>query len=238
MNERIKTDVKPMSVILQKRHADSSHREAGPGFAPGLHSPYDRLLRLQTTIGNQAVQALFRTGMLQAKLTVGQPDDVHEREADRLADTVMAMPDPAVSRQSEEEEEMLQMSPLSGPSAANIQMQPEEEEELLQAKGASDSTPEVESSLESEIQGLRGAGSALPHSVRNYFEPRFGCDFSQVRVHSNTQAANIAQTINAKAFTIGQDVVFNAGQYTPGTSDGDRLLAHELTHVIQQEPQR
>ena len=74
----------------------------------------------------------------------------------------------------------------------------------------------------------------LAESEHAYFEPRFGVDFSQVRLHSDAQAAESARAVNAKAHTLGQDVVFGTGQDKPGTSEGRRLMAHELTHVVQQ----
>jgi len=92
----------------------------------------------------------------------------------------------------------------------------------------------VTSNIESGVNSLKGGGQPLPDSTRSYFEPRFGADFSQVRVHTDSKAADTAKSINAKAFTKGKDVVFGSGQYSPGTSSGKHLLAHELTHVVQQ----
>ncbi|NIM15976.1 MAG: DUF4157 domain-containing protein, partial [Candidatus Aminicenantes bacterium] len=89
--------------------------------------------------------------------------------------------------------------------------------------------------IESNISSLKGRGQPLPESTRTFFEPRFGYDFSKVRVHTDAKAAETAKSINAKAFTTGKDVVFGAGQYSPGTSIGRGLLAHELIHVLQQE---
>jgi hypothetical protein len=175
-------------------------------------SSVDRILYLQRTIGNQAVSRLIRSKALQAKLRIGQPGDVYEQEADRVADEVMRMPE--MQRQVDEEEE--------------------EEEEMLQAKSREDATPEVSNNLESQINAIKGGGRPLAKSERAYFEPRFGTDFSLVRVHTGAQAAESARAVNAKAYTIGQDVTFGVGQYTPGTSEGRRLIAHELTHVVQQ----
>jgi hypothetical protein len=176
-------------------------------------SSVDRILYLQRTIGNQAVSRLIRSKAVQAKLRIGQPGDVYEQEADRVADEVMRMPEPEMQRQVEEEEE---------------------EEEMLQAKSREDSTSEVSYGLESQINAIKGGGRPLAKSERAYFEPRFGTDFSLVRVHTGAQAAESARAVNAKAYTIGQDVTFGVGQYTPGTSEGRRLIAHELTHVVQQ----
>jgi hypothetical protein len=81
---------------------------------------------------------------------------------------------------------------------------------------------------------LRSPGQPLDHTTRAFMEPRFGYGFSQVRVHTDAQATDSAQAVNALAYTVGRDVVFGAGQYAPQTSEGRRLLAHELTHVVQQ----
>src|SRR2546425_13179281 len=81
---------------------------------------------------------------------------------------------------------------------------------------------------------LRSPGQPLDAGTRAFMEPRFGHDFSQVRVHTDSRAAESAQAVNALAYTVGRDVVFGEGEYEPGTSHGRRLLAHELTHVVQQ----
>lgn len=109
-----------------------------------------------------------------------------------------------------------------------------DEEEMLQAKVASHGMPEITSNLGVKIQSLRGGGRSLPESARGFFEPRFRHDFSQVRIHNDSHAADLARGINARAFTIGRDVVFGTGQYSPENAAGRQLLAHELTHVIQQ----
>jgi hypothetical protein len=93
----------------------------------------------------------------------------------------------------------------------------------------------VTSPVAANIQSLRGGGSALPPGTRAFFEQRFGADFGDVRVHTDTRAADTAEAIDARAFTVGRDIVFGPGQYGPETSAGQHLLAHELTHVVQQE---
>jgi outer membrane protein OmpA-like peptidoglycan-associated protein len=82
---------------------------------------------------------------------------------------------------------------------------------------------------------LDSPGQSLDAETRNFMEPGFGHDFSQVRVHADEKAAESARAVNALAYTVGRDVVFGGGQYAPGTSEGRRLLAHELTHVVQQD---
>ncbi len=221
-------------------------------------APVHPFLKLQRTLGNQVVGRFF-----QAKLKVNQPGDVYEQEADRVAEEVMSMPEamsrdisphssPAVQRkcaacagsgepcpQCAEEEKMMQRKPLAAQITPLIQRQTEEaeedEEEILQAKEVAGQTPAATPALESHINNVRG-GEPLSEFVRAFFEPRFGYDFSQVRVHWDAQAANSAQAVNALAYTVGRDVVFGAGQYAPETLAGQRLLAHELTHVIEQRP--
>ncbi len=110
----------------------------------------------------------------------------------------------------------------------------EEEEEVLQTKETSHQAPEVTGDIESNIHTLRGGGQPLPASIKSFFEPRFGHDFSRVRVHTEREAVTLAGAIQARAFTIGQNIVFGEGQYVPTSTAGCRLLAHELTHVVQQ----
>jgi len=196
-------------------------------------------------------------GVIQPKLTIGAPNDKYEQEADRVADQVMRMPEPEgslinghsslVQRKAgcttcgDKEEEQIQTKAISDQITPLIQRQeetePEEEEEEVpvQAKPANNQAPAVTSNIESVINSIRGGGQPLPESTRSYFEPRFGTDFSQVRVHTDSKAAETAKSVNAKAFTTGKDVVFDAGQYAPETSSGNTLLAHELTHVVQQQ---
>ena len=110
-------------------------------------------------------------------------------------------------------------------------LKPEEEEVRRTGAGGA---PEVTPSLENRIGALRGGGAPLPDSARSFFEPRFGADFGAVRVHSDPGAQDLARSVSARAFTVERNIVFNAGEYSPGTPAGDRLLAHELTHVVQQ----
>ena len=235
MSERVGLTVKKPEV--NRDNSDSQMQRTY--HSRSVNPSVDRILFLQRTIGNQAVQRLIKSGALQAKLRIGQPGDVYEQEADRVADEVMRMPEPGVQRQvgpEEEEEEILQTKPLVDQITPVVQRQveEEEEEEMLQAKSREDATPEVSNDLESQINAIKGGGKPLAESERAYFEPRFGVDFSQVRVHTGPQAAESARAVNARAFTVGQNLVFGAGQYTPQTQKGKRLLAHELTHVVQQ----
>jgi hypothetical protein len=227
---------------------------------------------LQRTIGNQAVERMLRSGTIQTKLSIGQPGDKYEKEADGVADAVMRMPEPEIvpgnelhmqrscfrceenelKRQpireeedeekklqpkEEEEEEKVQMKSIEEEDEEKkLRMQPkeEEEEEKIQTKANSDNIYKIDPNIEAHLQSLDGRGQPLPDDSRAFFEPRFGHDFSEVRVHTDEKAAESAQALNAAAFTIGRDVVFAQGRYAPETGPGKSLLAHELTHVVQQ----
>jgi len=159
---------------------------------------------------------------VQAKLKIGQPDDEYEREADRVADQLMRMPEPRLQRQIEPEED-------------------EDEEELPIQFKHSVRPPSAQDELMATAndslvsQALDSPGRPLGAEMRAFFEPRFGCDLSQVRVHTDGRAAESTRAVNARAYTVGRDVVFGAGQYAPGTHTGKNLLAHELIHVVQQK---
>jgi outer membrane protein OmpA-like peptidoglycan-associated protein len=156
---------------------------------------------------------------IQANLSVNAPGDQYEREADQVADEVMRMPDPAQN---------IQTSGTLNPTASRLPLI-----SRLQAgdgSGAFEASPEVEE----RIDQMRGGGQPLPKSERNFFESRMGYDFSSVRVHTDANAVQASHDIQAHAFTIGNDIAFSEGAYQPGTEAGRRLLAHELTHVVQQ----
>ncbi|NOR41703.1 MAG: DUF4157 domain-containing protein [Gammaproteobacteria bacterium] len=109
-----------------------------------------------------------------------------------------------------------------------------EKHENLQAKEVGGETSQSSPVLESQINNIRGDGQPLPESVSAFFEPRFGYDFSRIRVHSGAAAEQSARNVNAKAYAVGHNIVFGAGQFAPGTHEGRLLIAHELTHVVQQ----
>src|SRR5689334_15729859 len=111
-----------------------------------------------------------------------------------------------------------------------------DKEKLVQRSPASEARqPATSPQLIAQVQSMHGSGKPLSTELRDYFEPRFGHDFSRVRIHTDAAAADTSRALNARAYTLGSDVVFAPGQYKPETPDGRRLLAHELTHVVQQE---
>jgi hypothetical protein len=110
----------------------------------------------------------------------------------------------------------------------------EQEVSLLQRRESSGAATSSATSMTTQSSAPRDGGQPLSESARAFFEPRFGYEFGQVRVHSDTRASESARDVNALAYTVGRDIVFGAGQYAPETTDGKRLLAHELAHVAQQ----
>ncbi|MCX9009877.1 MAG: DUF4157 domain-containing protein [Candidatus Methanoperedens sp.] len=189
------------------------------GISQPANSPADRILFLQRTIGNKAVQRLARSGRLQTKLRIGSPGDKYEQEADRIAEQVMRMPEQGALIQRK------------CPKC----MKGKDRGKILRAKGIRSEAPEAPPSIESGINALKDGGKPLPLSTRDFYKPRFDHDFSQVRIHTGPQAAMLTNALGAYAFTTANDIFFNTGTYNPNTSEGQKLLAHELTHTLQQQ---
>ncbi|MEP0835810.1 DUF4157 domain-containing protein [Microcoleus sp. AS-A8] len=180
---------------------------------------------------------------LQAKLTIGQPGDEYEQEADRVASqvveqihaptTAQSNQGQSVQRQEENQEEV-----QAKPEITALQRQEEKPEELqtkpiLQSREVS-AGGEASTDLESAINNAKGSGKPIEASLQKSMGQAMGADFSQVRVHTDAQSDQLNQSIQAKAFTTGQDVFFRQGAYEPGSRGGQELIAHELTHVVQQ----
>jgi hypothetical protein len=174
---------------------------------------------------------------VQTKLTVGAPGDKYEQEADSMAAKVMTMPDEAIQqpiqRQTGEETEAVQMQPLVNSITPVVQRSSGEEEEVQMKSGlqrASDGSSVASGNVENQLAGSKGGGSPLPNDVRSFMEPRFGADFSSVRVHTDSNAVQMNKELGAQAFAHGSDIYYGAGK-SPGK---DELTAHELTHTVQQ----
>lgn len=177
---------------------------------------------------------------IQPRLKISKPGDRLEKEADEVASRVVNRKEtPMISgihekklqRQPMEEEEEMQAK-LKGEM---IQRQPlEEEEEELQPK-LSSGAPGVDhaTSMQQELKST-GSGSPLPSSTRSFMEKGIGADFRSVRVHNDSRSHKMADSIQAQAFTHGRNIYFNKGKWNPASKSGQELLAHELTHVVQQ----
>lgn len=173
---------------------------------------------------SQSIQAI-----LQPKLKIGQPNDHYEQEADRMAEKVVALPQP----------ERLPVAGIlsSRPQHKIVQRlcaSCRQEQELIQPKSIPANKPRPTADLSAGFHALKSGGQPLTTSDRHFFEPRFGADFSAVRIHRDPRSAALAQSINSRAFTLGNNIVFAAGEYRPQTPSGRKLFAHELTHVLQQ----
>jgi len=185
---------------------------------------HNLVMQLHQTYGNRYVQRLLKSNVVQAKLTVNAPGDIYEQEADRIADEVISDEKSQVQRQEEEEEE-----------EEEVQVQRQEEEEEVQAQSAEGQPDTVSESIEARIDNARGSGHPLSENVREPMEQAFGADFSDVRVHTDSEANLLNQQLSAKAFTTARDIFFRQSEYSPGSDTGKKLIAHELTHVVQQE---
>lgn len=168
---------------------------------------------------------------VQTKVRVGPANDRYEVEADHVADHVLrlAVP-PAAARVSR-----APITPLV--RRQEDESGPEEDDEvsaIVQSRRAGGGTPDVSPGNQSYIAGLPGRGRPLPDETRAYLEPRFGLGFGGVRVHTDAAAQRSAGALRARAYTVGQDVVFGPGEYQPQSAQGMHLLAHELSHVVQQ----
>jgi len=162
---------------------------------------------------------------IQTKLTVNDPGDKYEQEADSVADKVMGTTDkPQIQRKCsscEDDDKKVQRKP------ASTGITP-----LVQTKGGDGAvaTP----ALSNKIADTQGNGSSLDNATGAFMSDRFGVDFGSVKIHADNESAKMNRELNARAFTTGNDIYFNEGEYNPGSGKGKRLLAHELTHVVQQ----
>lgn len=165
----------------------------------------------------------------QPKLSINQPGDAYEQEADAMADKVMRMPGPPSQHNTFFQSAI---TPVQR-TCAHCE---EEDEKKVQRK-ESDAVPQPLAVTENYIHSIQG-GNPLNVKDKAFFESRMGHDFSNVRLHTDSAAATSAQSINALAYTTGNNIVFNKGQHDTATDSGKKLLAHELTHVIQQTGSR
>lgn len=184
---------------------------------------------------------------IQPKLAVGQVNDPLEHEADRIAEQVMRMSKPEIQSQQAGVSAFLSLSPGENiqclaadrdPSFADAVVIEEGDKEkaeqgqvqTLRPQGQTNGKEMISKRLLNSSQG----GVPLESNVQRFMETRFGVDFSRVQVHADSRAAALSQSLDARAFTHGQHIYFNEGEYQPEIQAGKRVIAHELTHVIQQ----
>jgi outer membrane protein OmpA-like peptidoglycan-associated protein len=234
-----------------------THRVVPSTEAQAISSAPLAIARLQRAAGNRVMARFLASSVqrkckaceederVQAKLTVNQAGDEYEREADRVADRVMRTPEPTGSvqrapiqiqrlcKECEEDDEHVQRqtADAGGERVGDLFVG----DLVVQRRAAGDaSAGPLGASLEGRVHAFDGRGQPLPADERRFMEARFGYGFGPVRIHTGADAGGVAAAINARAFTIGSNVVFGAGEYRPGTQAGRGLLAHELAHVVQQ----
>ncbi|MCP4138643.1 MAG: DUF4157 domain-containing protein [bacterium] len=242
----------PPEKIRVRRKKSGPEKKQKPKGQPRHPEPTtDYILYLQRTVGNKGVEQLIQSGAieplmnagktsaheaktalaslvaeknpevfrdlykqglyphLQPKLEVSSPGDLFEQEADRVAEKVVNMSDFDVQRQS-----------------VNLD---------IQTKENTGGAAVVDFGVESGIRSMKGGGQPLPDSTGRYYKARFNRDFDHVRIHTGSRANELARAINARAFTTGNDIFFAKGEYNPAGREGKKLIAHELTHVVQQK---
>jgi archaellum component FlaC len=213
--------------ITLKRTLEQHRAFTTPGRPAAFQAHSSPLLTLQQNAGNQAMSELLESGAIQAKLRVSQPGDPDELEADHIAQRIVSSP---VSPRATLHRKCSCSS--GGATCAEC-----EEEQVEQAKGihrkSSGSWNDREMLPDSFLRGT-GQGRPLDAGVREGMEAHLGMDLSPVRVHDDPEAAQSARSINAQAYTAGGHIYFSSGSYAPQSADGQRLLAHELVHVVQQ----
>lgn len=229
-NKNNKTQVEGTRSFLQKKDQNSV-----------LSSNNDPFIKSSGKIsgGSRKRPSLIsRVPLIQPKLTIGQPGDKYEQEADDMAEKVMRMPKTTHTVQKDFPPDIQACGCQSGncqcgengSDSGPDELSPSEITVQRKETGAGNANPSIESQLNRKV----GNGQSLPNTTQQQMESSFGQDFSQVNIHTDADAVQMNQKLNAQAFTSGSDIYFNQGKYQPGTSAGDRLLAHELTHTIQQ----
>ncbi|MBV6625813.1 MAG: DUF4157 domain-containing protein [Rivularia sp. (in: Bacteria)] len=186
-----------------------------------LQSPVEGNSGLNRSFVNVPVRG-DRLPVVQPKLTIGKVGDRYEQEADRVASEVVQQ--------------------INAPQGHSVQLQEAREDKEIQTKPEITSLQrqegiaggEASADLTSAINSARGSGQALDSGLQARMGQAMGADFSSVRVHTDARSDQLNQSLQAKAFTTGQDVFFRQGEYQPGSRGGQELIAHELTHVVQQ----
>ena len=202
---------RPDPAVLGTRPAASPHPR-------GAASPPPRHDLSRISVHPPAAAAI------QTKLAVNKPGDAHEQEADRLSEQVMRMPDPQPRHVCS-----------CGGTCPRCQAEQQRAARGIVQRMRTGLGDARETAVPPIVdQALRSPARALDPQASTFFGPRFGHDFAGVRVHDDATAANSARALNARAYTVGRDVVFARGQYQPATTSGRLLLAHELVHVVQQ----
>ncbi|WP_088888978.1 eCIS core domain-containing protein [Leptolyngbya ohadii] len=221
-----KTSLFSRGTILQRScKICGQHKPTGDeGYEGAKQSPLQR-----RAVNSEAIEEVPLMGevgvqspaiLVQPKLSMSSISDSSEQEADRIADRVVTQVSHRTNSSAGQAE--AEIPAIAGLSERAIASQQDVHHQGLSAH------------LEQSIQQQRTGGSSIAPAVRQPLEQAFGADFSHIRVHTDAAANQLNHQIEARAFTVGQDIFFRQGEYRPGSSSGQRLIAHELTHVLQQ----
>ena len=238
---------------IQTHQTDAAEPFFAPAQQTGVQAESEDAFFDQ--VAPQPPKGAFANGTVQTKLAVNAPGDKHEQEADAMADQVvqrMSAPEEEKDKvhkkgKPEEEEKVQRMSaPEEEKDKVHKKGKPEEEEPLQrkcaecekeeggQVQRQSDGSSTAPSGVTQQIKSSKGQGSKLSDDTRTQMESSFGTDFSNVTIHTDHESTEMNNALHAQAFTHGSDIYFNEGKYNPQNTEGGRLLAHELTHVVQQ----
>ncbi len=218
---------------------------ATPEETPALQKKIYRTTEPEQPEGNAQ-----RKPRLQTKLSVSEPGDSHEQEADRVADEVVSRSAAPVAEENKlnpgntkpennaasPQSLQTKISRMEEPAAESAPVETEVPSTETEAAtdAAANSEQGVSEEVEQQIAGMRGQGAQLPEQLRTELEGQFNHDFSSVSIHTGGTADVLCKKLSARAFTVGSDIFFASGEYAPDSQEGKRLLAHELTHVVQQ----
>ena len=219
------------NITNQERRISLDHiqeKAQGDNWKMALDAENLELMFQNANSWKEIVQVKFgmREPVVQPKLAINQPGDAYEQQADQMAESVMRMS----STEHQSNSSIKKVDDSVQTKCAEC----EKEEKEVQRKENNGKIVFNSSRVENYVSNGNSKGHALPKEARNYFEPRFGYDFSKVKIHTDGEANRSAQSINALAYTSGNNIIFNQNQFSVNNESGKKLLAHELTHVVQQ----
>ena len=243
-----------MKTVESKNATATIMRETKPFFS----KERDQHFFGSSKTGTPFFPGSERYSSIQPKLEVGQPDDAYEMEADAVADKVVsnitqsrtqtgsqgsntdagstgcAGCDEKKIRKFEEKPEGSEVKKLQRKPIFESNAEPSDDDTTVQKKSENSASQSADHGVESSLSASKGSGHRLPENTREQMESSIGSDFSGVRIHNDPGAAQMSKDLNAQAFTHGKDIYFNSGKYDTESSSGKHLLAHELTHTVQQ----
>jgi len=212
-----KSDSKNNNLKSSRSHSHNSYQN--------LSQNQENTLHLQQELGNQEIQRMIKSGIIQPKLKISHPNDPYEREADKVADQIMRMSvSDFIESDIQEPHNKLQRKKCS-----ECEMNEKEEEFKISRKSTSSSSLETPDEISNQINNTSG-GKSLDSNMKSFMESRFNHDFSNVRIHDDSRSKQLARSVNARAFTTSNSIFLGENE---SVSD-KKLMAHELTHVVQQ----